>query len=143
MRFKKGKSGNPKGRPKGIQDKRQKILQDLIDGSAPIVKKLLELAEAGDTTAIKIWVERIVPRMNREAVGFDCPPKLTVATVQKLHDEIVKTAITGKMSAEEAERLIKLTRDQVGTERPNDTHVLPKDIDAVEASKIYQKIMGS
>lgn len=61
--FEKGKSGNPAGRPKGIKDKRVEM-RALLEPYAPsLIEKAVQLALEGDTTALKLCVDKIVPSM--------------------------------------------------------------------------------
>lgn len=68
-RFPKGKSGNPKGRPKGSKNKvsliREGIEGQLVEASEKdaldIYKKTVAMAKAGDTTCIKILMDRMWP----------------------------------------------------------------------------------
>lgn len=62
MTFKAGKSGNPAGRPKGIVDKRAELRAILEDHAPAIIGKLIELAKSGDPHAIRLCVERLIPR---------------------------------------------------------------------------------
>ncbi|WP_035881628.1 DUF5681 domain-containing protein [Cupriavidus metallidurans] len=61
MAFRKGASGNPAGRPKGTSDRRNSLRELLQPHAADLVKKAVELALAGDTTALRICVDRIIP----------------------------------------------------------------------------------
>ena len=73
-RFQKGQSGNPAGRPKGSKNKmtliKEAIEADLVDqaqGDAMAVyKKTVDLAKAGDTTCIKILMDRLWPAGRRD-----------------------------------------------------------------------------
>lgn len=63
MGFEKGQSGNPSGRPKGAKDKRTE-LRELLQPHAPaLVEKAVQLALMGDTTALKMCLDRIIPAM--------------------------------------------------------------------------------
>ena len=65
--FTKGKSGNPSGRPKGIQDKRT-ALRDLLTPHAPdLIAKAVELAMQGDTTALRMCIDRLIPPLKAQA----------------------------------------------------------------------------
>ena len=67
--WKKGESGNPAGRPVGSKNRltllREAVLAEaeelVLDNWAALVQKTIELANAGDTTALKILWDRIVP----------------------------------------------------------------------------------
>lgn len=60
-RFKKGESGNPKGRPKGAQDRRTQYRALLEPHASDLVAKAVEMAMGGDTTALRLCLERLVP----------------------------------------------------------------------------------
>lgn len=66
MVWKKGESGNPLGRMKGVKDRidpRAYLAKDKIE----ILNKALELAKAGDVAALKIVIERICPPLKPRA----------------------------------------------------------------------------
>lgn len=71
MRFEPGQSGNPKGRPKGIVDKRSELSQLLRPHAKDLVSKAVELALAGDCQALKLCLERLIPRARDEVIGID------------------------------------------------------------------------
>lgn len=67
--FAKGISGNPSGRPKGSKNRttliRNAIEADMVDrlqhDALAVLNKTIELALAGDTTCIKILMDRLLP----------------------------------------------------------------------------------
>jgi hypothetical protein len=61
MLFEKGQSGNPAGRPPGIRDKRNAMRELLVPHAAELVAKAVELAKAGDVTALRICLDRLIP----------------------------------------------------------------------------------
>ena len=56
-----GESGNPSGRPPGIRDKRTAMRELLHPHAEDLVAKVVELAKAGDTTALRICIDRLIP----------------------------------------------------------------------------------
>ncbi len=60
-RFKKGQSGNRAGRPKGIKDRRVKYRELLEHHTPALVDKAVKLALGGNTTALRLCLERIIP----------------------------------------------------------------------------------
>ena len=66
--FKPGKSGNPRGRPRGARNRATLAAEALLDGEAEaITRKCIDLALAGDHTALRLCLSRILPvRRDRE-----------------------------------------------------------------------------
>lgn len=68
-RWGKGESGNPRGRPRGIVDRRAK-LREAIAGELPaIVASLIERAKLGDTAAAALLVSRVLAPAKPEAAA--------------------------------------------------------------------------
>jgi hypothetical protein len=61
MGYRKGQSGNPNGRPKGIMDRRVAFRSLLESRAEDLVKKAIELALAGDGGALRACLDRICP----------------------------------------------------------------------------------
>lgn len=60
--WEKGKSGNPKGRPKGSRNKAKELAEALIGTNATnIVKKVISMALAGNESCLKMCMDRILP----------------------------------------------------------------------------------
>ena len=60
-KFKPGQSGNPDGRPKGSKDKRTALRELLQPHAEELVTKVVELAKGGDTIALRLCLERLIP----------------------------------------------------------------------------------
>jgi hypothetical protein len=61
--FAKGRSGNPAGRRLGSRNKTTMAAQALLAGEAEaLTRKAVEAALAGDPTAMRLCLERILPR---------------------------------------------------------------------------------
>src|SRR6266853_1573081 len=68
-RFARGRSGNPAGRPRGCRDHVNRAARLLLAGEGEaLTRKAVELALAGDPTALRLCLERIVGPY-RERVG--------------------------------------------------------------------------
>ena len=75
MRFQKGRSGNPAGRPRGTRNKSTVLLQNLLEGEAEaITRKVIALAKEGDMAAIKLCMDRLAPPRRSAAIACDLPP---------------------------------------------------------------------
>lgn len=70
--FKRGQSGNPAGRPKGIRNKATMAAQTLLDGEAEaLTRKCVEMALEGDSSAMRLCLERLVPPAKESAIEAD------------------------------------------------------------------------
>jgi hypothetical protein len=58
MPFKKGQSGNPAGRPKGLRDRRAALRYKLTRQLPDILKTLAAAAKGGDIQAARLILER-------------------------------------------------------------------------------------
>lgn len=72
-KFQPGKSGNPTGRPKGIQDRRLALRKLLEAHTDALIQQAVQLALDGDTTALKLCLERIMPpvKPTQDPVEFE------------------------------------------------------------------------
>ena len=61
MKFEAGRSGNPKGRPKGVADRRSSLRELLSPHAGALIEKAVALALEGDVGALRICLDRIVP----------------------------------------------------------------------------------
>lgn len=84
MTFQSGQSGNPNGRPKGIVDKRVKLRQLLEPHAERLIEKVVELALAGDISALKICIDRLIPRLKDD--GEPDPQHSMQDTMRRIRD---------------------------------------------------------
>ena len=78
--FRRGESGNPAGRPIGARHKATIVAEALLDGEAEgLTRKVLEMALAGDTVALRLCLERILPPRRERPVRFRLPALQTPA----------------------------------------------------------------
>ena len=72
--FVKGQSGNPNGRPEGSRNKATILAQALFDGQAEeLIQKCIQMALEGDSTAMRLCIERLVPPRKDRPVNLDLP----------------------------------------------------------------------
>ena len=101
--FTTGKSGNPSGRPKGIQDKRT-ALRDLLTPHAPdLVAKAVELAMQGDTTALRMCIDRLIPPLKPQATQTQLDAS---GTLSERGEAILKAIAAGELDPSTASSLI-------------------------------------
>lgn len=119
--FTKGQSGNPAGKPKGVRNRSTLAAEALLDGEAEqLTRKAIELALAGDTIALKLCLERILPPRKDRTVMFSLPALENADRASSI-TAILEAVSQGRITPGEAEMVVKLldVRDRAGgTEDP-------------------------
>ena len=66
--------GNP-GRPRGARHKTSQATEARLEGEAEgLTRKAVDMALQGDTTALRLCLERVCPPRKDTPVQFDLPP---------------------------------------------------------------------
>ena len=105
-RFPPGHSGNPTGRPPGVRSRATLAVESAMSTDAEaIVRKVIELALAGNATAMRLCVERIAPRPRSRLMQIDLPDVNEPAGVAKAVSAILSAAANGEIDAEQARAL--------------------------------------
>ena len=100
--------GNP-GRPKGARHKTTLAIESLLEGEAEaLTRKAIEMAKAGDMTALRLCLERIAPARKDRTIAFALPPVSTVADIVKASGALLLAVAEGDLTPSEAGELSKL-----------------------------------
>jgi Family of unknown function (DUF5681) len=101
-RFAKGSSGNSQGKPRGARHRYSRLAEAMLEGEAEgLIRKLVELALAGDVAALKICVDRIVPT-HRRPVNFKVQIPDDNEGLMHTFDQILKAVANGEVTPDEA-----------------------------------------
>ncbi len=105
-RWPKGTSGNPSGRPVGSRNKSTVFLEELINAEAEtLVHKTIELALKGDTTALRLCLDRIYPPRKERTIDLDLADSRNFpAAVER----IFRAVGEGRITPGEAEVLVRI-----------------------------------
>src|ERR1700704_178532 len=109
MKFEKGQSGNPAGRPPGSRNKATILAEAMFQGEAEtIIRMVIDKAKEGDMTAIRLCLERVFPRLRDRATMFDLPPINGAPEALAALTTIVAGGRGGELTAAEGSDLSKL-----------------------------------
>src|SRR5215211_6279721 len=94
--------GNP-GRPKGSRNKATLALEALLDGEAEaLTRKAIEMALSGDTKAMRLCMDRIMPPRKDRPVMFTMPKLETAADAVKATAALAEAVALGDITPMEA-----------------------------------------
>ena len=117
--FPKGRSGNPGGRRFGSRNKAtMAALELLADEAEALTRKAVEAALAGDPTAMRLCLERILPR--DRAVEFALPPIKSAADVARAMGAVTATLAHGLITPAEGQAIANVVTTFVQTIETSD-----------------------
>jgi len=104
--FKPGQSGNPAGKPPGAKNRATVLAQALFDGEAEsLTRKIIELAKAGDISALKVCIDRLCPPMKAQSA----PVQVEIPATDSMSDianSFIKAAAEGRLAPDVAAQLV-------------------------------------
>lgn len=107
--FPPGQSGNPAGRPKGVQNKVTMAAQALLDGEAEaLTRKVVELALGGNIQALRLCLERLLPPRKERPLSITLPKVGKASDMPRLTEALMKAVSNGELTAGEASSLATL-----------------------------------
>lgn len=108
-KYKKGFSGNPKGKPKGARNKSTLAAEALLEGSLEkICKKVEEEALNGNMQAAKMILERFLPPRKDRCIEIDLPSVHSFEDILNAVGYIVNAVGRGKITPSEGELLARM-----------------------------------
>ncbi len=101
-------AGNP-GRPPGARHKATQAALALLEGEAnALSRKAVELALEGDTTALRLCLERIAPPRKDAPVTFDLPSMQCAADAAKAAGKVLEDVARGELTPTEGAHVMGL-----------------------------------
>lgn len=105
-KFKRGQSGNPKGKPKGARNKSTLAAEKLLEGSLDrICRRIEEEAINGNMQAAKMVLERFLPPRKDRLIWLNLPEIKTYEDVLSASTLIISAICKGEISPSEGEAL--------------------------------------
>ena len=107
--FEPGQSGNPTGKAKGTRNRTTVALEAILqDEAESITRKAIELAQAGDTVALRLCMDRLIPVRKDRPITFTLPEIETAADLTKATRALLEGVANGEITPSEAAELSKL-----------------------------------
>lgn len=101
-------AGNP-GKPRGARHKATQAALALLDGQAEaLTRKAVETALAGDTTALRLCLERIAPPRKDAHVTFTLPAMQSAADAAKGAAAVLDAVALGDLTPLEGTQIMGL-----------------------------------
>ena len=108
-----GVSGNPAGRPRGSRNRSTVAMEALLEeGADRLINKAMKIALAGDTAALRLCLERILPVRRDRLIQLDLPP---IGTAKEISDAISTVFMAiggGKITPSEGEMIASVLATQ-------------------------------
>ena len=100
--------GNP-GRPRGARHRTTLAMQALLDGEGEaLTRKAIELALAGDATALRLCLDRLLPALRERLVTVDLPSLESPTDAVAASAALLAAAAAGEVAPSEARELGRL-----------------------------------
>ena len=102
-----------KGRPQGSQNKATMVLHVLLEGQGEaIMRKAVEMALAGDRSALRLCIERLIPPAKERTLSLKLPELSTAQGMSAAIERILGAALEGELTLTEAQGLVSMLEVQ-------------------------------
>jgi hypothetical protein len=113
-RWRKGTSGNPAGRPTGSRSQSTVFFQELLSGQGEaLIQKGIELSLQGDTRALSICWDRLLPPQKERTIELPLPSVTDAKSVSAALAAVVTAVAEGCITPGEAECLSRVLETQM------------------------------
>ena len=98
-----------RGRPRGSRNKGTLAAQALLDGhSETLMRKCLHMAISGDTTALRLCIERVLPTRKELPVSVAPLRGRTAGELAETFDRLLKQVSSGQVTAAVAQTIANM-----------------------------------
>lgn len=140
-RFAKGTSGNPAGRPSGSRNQATLLMETLLDGEAEqLLRKVIELASAGDIHALQICLDRLLPPRKDRPIHLSLLPIEDVQQVSSAMSTVVEAIGEGRITPSEGEILANILGVQNNVLTTGDLERRVEQLEQARATDKNEKI---
>jgi hypothetical protein len=112
-KFRKGKSGNPQGRPVGSRNKSSFFLEALIEGEGEkLTRKVIDMALEGNLVALRLCIERLLPPRRDRSISVSLPEIKDATSARAAAASVLAAVGDGQISPAEGETLTEMIEAQ-------------------------------
>lgn len=110
MRYVKGQSGNPAGKPKGARDRRTELRALLQPHAEALINKAVSMALEGDPTALRLCLDRVVSpvKARDEVVEVDG----LEGSLAEQGRKVIESLSSGAITPDQANALMQVLQTQ-------------------------------
>ena len=100
--------GNP-GKPRGARSRATLAAEAMLDGEVQgLTRKAIDMALEGDTVALRLCLERLVPPRKDVPITFELPPITDAGDVVAASAAVLSAVSNGEVTPDEAGRVMTL-----------------------------------
>lgn len=127
--FKKGQSGNPKGKPRGTRHATTILAESLMGKDVEeIINAVVARAKGGDIAAARLVLDRVVPQRRGRPISIDLPVIRKIGDLTAAQAAVTSAMARGELSPDEA--------DEVAS-------VLERNRKAIETEELVRRITAA
>jgi hypothetical protein len=121
------------GKPRGARHKITRAVEQLLEGEAEgLTRKAIEMALEGDTTALRLCLDRIAPARKDAPISLELPPITSARDAVVASSAVLSAVAAGEISPSEAASVMRLLVAHRGVVETAD---LERRIEALEQRK--------
>lgn len=107
--FRRGQSGNPRGRPRGVRNRITVMMEELLAGEAEgIARVVIAAALRGDLVAARLVLDRVAPLPRDRTIRLTLPDVSGPADLPVALAALLQAVVTGVITPIEAEIITRL-----------------------------------
>lgn len=130
--WKKGQSGNPAGRPKGSRNRATLLALAAMEGELDaVVRVVIDAAKAGDMSAARLVVDKLIPATKERALTLELPDSSTPEGIELAQSAVLTAVGAGELLPGEGATISTLLENR---RRSIETLELEKRITALEGA---------